>query len=461
MLFRRLSVFVGGFTLEAAKAIDSIKPAPESVTAHSTSSRSPSTLDSIAALVDHSLLRHEPGPAGAPRYLMLETIREFGLELLEDSGEAAALRDTHAAYFASLDGQLEPNRLNPGERFDDRLLRIGADHPNYREALSHLVANGDAPGVLRLAGALAPFWNQGHLREGRQWLEWALERTPDDDSLQRGIALAGLSLVLWSQSEIARASPAADHARAIGDACGDAELLALAVHMQGMVEVTRGNWEQAEHLMGEALAIQRAIGIAGYGAWALAALGTIALRRGDEAACAQQAGEALAMFRAIGHASGAAVALSTLAELAAQAGDERAAFANYREALGLWADASDRLTSAWAFGGLAVAAAAWDQPELAATLIGAIDARLDETGADLWQGDRRLYERATAAARAALGEQRFAGYVAAGRELPFSAAVAAASSVAVPTPLDDPSARVRIVSTVNPTPPTRASRSAC
>ena len=173
------------------------------------------------------------------------------------------LRDAHAAYFASLDGHLEPNRLGPGERFDDRLLRIEADHPNYREALAHLAANGDAPGVLRLAGALAPFWNRGHLREGRQWLEWALERSPDDASLRRGIALAGLSLILWSQGDTERAAPAAERARAIGDAYGDAELLALAVHMLGMVEVTRGHWDKAERHMTEALAVQRAIGIPG------------------------------------------------------------------------------------------------------------------------------------------------------------------------------------------------------
>ncbi len=109
--------------------------------------------------MDHSLLRHEPGPAGVPRYLMLETIREFGLELLEEAGEGAVSRDAHAAHFAALDGQLEPNRLGPGERFDDRLLRIEADHPNCREALARLAANGDALGVLRLAGALAAFWD--------------------------------------------------------------------------------------------------------------------------------------------------------------------------------------------------------------------------------------------------------------------------------------------------------------
>jgi hypothetical protein len=205
--------------------------------------------------------------------------------------------------------------------------------------------------------------------------------------------------------------------------------------MLGMVQVSRGHWEKAELHMTEALAIQRAIGIQGYGAWALAALSTIAHRRGDTVTSTRRATEALAMFRAIDHTSGAAVALCTLAGLAAEKGNGREELAAYKDALGLWAGTGDRGTIAWAFSGLAAMAAAWDQPELAATLVGVVDARLEESGADLWQGDRRLYEQSAATARSALGEERFAILVSAGRELPLAPAVAAASEVAIPDPL--------------------------
>jgi predicted ATPase/DNA-binding XRE family transcriptional regulator len=430
-LFRRLSVFVGGFTLDAAEAVGAGERGTRTDTSLAASCLSPSTFDGIAALVDHSLLRHEPGPAGLPRYRMLETIREFGLEFLEESGEAAATRDAHAAYFAALDGQLEPNRLDPGERFYDRLLRIEADHPNCREALAHMAANGDAVGMLRLAGALGAFWNRGHLREGRQWLEWALERTAGVDLPWRGNALASLSLILCSQGDTDRAAIAAERARAIAEATGDTELLALAVHMLGLVEVVRGHWDQAERLMTEALEVQRAIGTPGYGAWAIAALGTIAHRRGDAVTSARLSGEALTMFRAIGHDSGAATALCTLAGLASERGDERKALAAYQEALELWVSSGERSTISLAFSGLAVLAAALDQPELAATLIGVVDARLDESGADRLQG-HRLYERAAAAAQAGLGEERFAVLASAGRDLPFAAAVKAGTAVIIP-----------------------------
>ena len=322
-LFRRLAVFVGGFTPEAA---DAVRGGEHWVTVEETrpaSLVSPATFDGIAALVDHSLLRHEPGPAGTPRYLMLETIREYGLELLEHAGEEASARDAHAAYFSALDGQLEPNRLGLGERFEDRFMRIEADHPNCREALAHLATKGDGPGVLRLAGALAAFWNRGHLREGRYWLEWGLDRTPDDASLRRGIALAGLSMILCAQGEVAQAAPMADRARAIGDTFRDAELLALAIHMHGIVAVRQGNWDQAERFMTEALTVQRAIGTPGYGAWALSVLSTIARCGDDGARSVGLAEEALSLFREIDHPSGAAVALCTLAELAIAKGDER------------------------------------------------------------------------------------------------------------------------------------------
>jgi predicted ATPase/DNA-binding XRE family transcriptional regulator len=421
-LFRRLAVFAGGFTLEAAEAM-----------AAAAGDRAVDAFAAVAALVDHSLLRVEPGSSAEPRYLMLETIREFGLERLAESGKGERTRDAHAAYFAALDGRLEPNRLAPQERFDDRLLRIEADHPNCRAALAHLAATGDAAGVLRLAGALAVFWHhRGHLREGRRWLEWALERTADAAPLWRGRALAGLSLILWSQGDPERAALSAEAARAIADAIDDKELLALAVHMLGLVEVVRGHWDQAERLMTEALGVQREIGTPGYGAMALTTLSEIAHRRGDVETSVRRAEEALALFRAVDHASGAAMALCTLAGPAAARGDDWGALSAYQEALRLWAGIGERWAIAWAFSGLAALAAARGQPERAATLVGAVDARLDESGADLWLSDRRLYERAAATARAALGEERFAALRETGRALPFAAAVAAGAAVAIP-----------------------------
>jgi tetratricopeptide (TPR) repeat protein len=412
-------VFVGGCTLAAATGV----AARDQDAAYAT----------LAALVEHSLLRHEPGPGGEPRYLMLETIREFALERLDEAGETEAARDAHAAWFAALDDRLEPNRLAPGEQLDDRLLRIEADTANYREALARLAATGDAVGVLRLTGALAVFWqHRGHLREGRSWLEWALAQTADAAPIWRGRALAGLSLILWAQGEADRAAPLADAARAIAEDLDDQELRALAVHLLGMVARVRGQLDQAEELMTEALRLERAIGTPGYGANALAVLSGIAHERGDVATSVRRAEEALAQFQAVGHAAGIATVHCTLAGLAADRGDHRNALWGYQEALRCWESIGERWMIAAAFSGLAALAAARGQPEQAATLVGVVDTRLEESGAGLWLSDRPRYDWASATAGAALGAARFADLRDAGRALPFAAAVAVGMALNVP-----------------------------
>ena len=427
-LFRRLAVFVGGFSLEAAETICGQR-------AEGPSSSPATGLDSVAALADASLLRHEPGPGGVPRYLMLETVREFGLEQLAAADEDEDVQDAHAAYFAGLDYRLDPNRIESGELFDDRLLRIEADHPNCRAALAHMAATGDAAGVLRLAGALADFWHhRGHLREGRQWLEWALGRAAAADPLWRGRALAGLSLVVWSQGDGDGAEPPAKTALAIARETGDLELTALSLHLLGMIERVRDRLDTAELLMQEARVRWRAFGTPTNEAWSLTNLSAIARQRGDVQTSARLVEEALGLFRTAGHASGTAMALSNVAELAADRGDDGHAVTAYQEAVHHWASIGERWRIARALSGLAALAAGHGQPEQAATLIGAADARLSECGTDLLPGDRRLCDRATATARAALGPERFAAQRDAGRALPYAAALAVAEAVFVPEP---------------------------
>ena len=169
VVFRRLAVFSGGFTLEGAehvcrpwrRAIDRARPRP-------CWRRSPRS--STRAWCNGTT-----ATAGG-RLGMLETIREFALEQLVAAGEETPAHAAHAAYFAAFDERLDPNRVAPGERFDDRLWGIEAELPNLRAALTSMASAGDAEGVLRLAGWLAVFWHhRGNLAEGRQWLEWALD----------------------------------------------------------------------------------------------------------------------------------------------------------------------------------------------------------------------------------------------------------------------------------------------
>ncbi|MBA3414055.1 MAG: hypothetical protein H0U10_02380 [Chloroflexia bacterium] len=429
-LFRHLAVFVGGCTIEAAEAVAGNDG--EALGAGSDPAAPPSVLEGIAALVTSSLVRGEEGAGGEPRFRMLETLREFGLERLAEAGELPGARAAHAAHFGAFDERLDPNRLDPGERFDDRLLRLDADYPNFQAALAWLAETDDAAGVLQLAGALAVLWHhRGRLREGRRWLEWALAHTDDAPTLRRGRAITGLSLVVWTQGHVDRAESLARSGLAVAECYGDAELAALAIHMLGIIEIVRRRWDRAGPLMEDARGRWRGLGLPTNEGMALAILSTVAAGQGDAGLSARRAEEALAVFRASGHASGTALALVRLAQLAHERGDDHAAARGFREGLLLWASIGERWAIARAFAGLAAVAAAHGQAETAAAIVGAIDGFEEEGDALVLSAVGDPFDRAVAGARAALGEERFADLRAAGRLLRPSAAVAVAAAVSV------------------------------
>jgi len=162
VLFRHLAAFVGGFGLEAVEAVTD----PDG-------SLGLNFLDGIASLVDKSLLRQEPGPGGEPRYLMLETVREFVLEQVEASGEAQEVRRRHAAFFVGLAEAAEP-KLRGREQLA-WLEQLDAEQANLRAALEWAIERGETETALRLAGTLHWFWYlRGHWNEGRSWLDRAL-----------------------------------------------------------------------------------------------------------------------------------------------------------------------------------------------------------------------------------------------------------------------------------------------
>ncbi len=252
-------------------------------------------------------------------------------------------------------------------------------------------------------------------------------------------------MVIYAQGDPAGTAPPAEAAAAIAEATGDLDLAALAVHMAGLAELTQGHWDRAEVLMAEALRIQRAIGVPGAGAMALQALSAIARGRGDLDLSERRAEEALSIFRAAGHASGAALTLTNLARVATDRGDDRRALAAYQEGVSLWAGIGERWLVVRALAGLANLAATHGAPEDAATLVGTIDARLDEIGSTLFSGDRSLYEQAAAIARAALGEERFAAARDAGQKLPMRKAVVFAAAMTIAEPTDGPDGSARAV----------------
>jgi predicted ATPase len=162
-LFRRLAVFAGGCTLEAAEVVCQAVHAPAAGPGQSLE-----VLDGVASLVDKSLLRQQAQVSGEPRFRMLETLCEYGLECLTASGEEPAVRRAHADYYRVLVEAAEPALTGPAQ--EAWLEQLEAEHDNVRAALRWAEESGEAEMGLRLAGALCQFWLiRGHLREGQEW----------------------------------------------------------------------------------------------------------------------------------------------------------------------------------------------------------------------------------------------------------------------------------------------------
>jgi predicted ATPase/class 3 adenylate cyclase len=251
-LFARLSVFRGGCTLEATEDV------------------AEADLDVLQSLVDKSLLRHSED-----RFWMLETIREYAAERLEESGEATELRRRHASSFLALAEEAFPHlRGNPGAWLD----RLDAEHDNLSAALEQLEALGEPASALQLAGALYRYWyTKGHLAEGRRRLEGLL-RIDDRPTAARARALHGAAVMEFDPVAMRlRAEEALALHRRLEDAWG----IAYSTYLLGMAATEESNWRRALPLLEESLAAFRELGDEHYTLLATDALAWVYGELGD------------------------------------------------------------------------------------------------------------------------------------------------------------------------------------
>jgi predicted ATPase/DNA-binding CsgD family transcriptional regulator len=417
-LFRRLAAFNGGCTIEAAEAVGITADAPRI-----------DGLRGLASLVDNSLLRLEEGADGEPRFGMLETIREYGLERLEESGEADATRRRHAAWALAFAVRAEPE-LYGGPHQARWLDRLETEHDNLRAALAWAEHAGDAEAALRLAGALFWFWYvRGHLTEGRRWLERALALGDDAPAAARARALLGCGMLAHYLGDDGAAAPLLEESLRLSREAADTVGASFALGLLSIVAEDAGDYDRAASLSEEGLALARADGArvpAPLAALALAHRGVVAWGQGQDDRAAACWEEALALHRDLGDAWGVANALGYLALAACERGDLARAAGLQRESLSLFAEAEAVEDVA---GGLATAATIATyrgEPLPAARLFGAAEALREAIGSRLRFPERAIYERAVAALRAAVEAQPFAAGWAAGRLLSPEQAVAEA-----------------------------------
>ena len=322
-LFRRLAVFLGGFTLEAVQAVCVFEAFGPSSPAQADDG---AVLEQLGQLLDKSLVQAQQGTGGEPRFTLLETIREYATEQLVASGEQATMQERHAHYFMKLAEEVEPHWSSPeGDIWLEQMKREDA---NLRAALAWSKANQDAVETgLRLAGALYFYWFLlGSLREGRTWLEEMLARTASTErSAARGRALLGAGLLAWAEGDNEAAYPRAEEGLSILREAGDKRLIGSAESLLGLVRLSQGNTAAARPLLEESRTLFKDHGDVWNEAFTLYRLGSAAYRSGDPAAARAFYEESLRLFQEQGDALYAALVLSAMQVMVSTQGDQEMA----------------------------------------------------------------------------------------------------------------------------------------
>jgi predicted ATPase len=335
-LFRRLSVFAGGFTLEAVQAVCVFE-------AFGTSSEADEVLEQLAQLLDKSLVQPRQGVGGEPRFTMLETIHEYAQEQLEASGEAAVVQQQHADYFLRLSEEAEPHMYSP-ER-DVWMERLDREEANLRVALAWSKADRNAVQTgLRLVGALSYYWFlRGSVREGRTWLEGMLERTDSTDrSAVRGTALVGAGWLAWAEGDYAAASPRTEQALSIAREMGDKRGIANRGEVLGLVRMGQRDSAAAFPLLEESRTLFNELGDVWGEANTLYLLGMAAYFLGDRAAARAHYEESLRLFQEQGEVFGVTLLVSALKAVILPQGEEETARSLYEQSLPLLRASRDR-----------------------------------------------------------------------------------------------------------------------
>jgi predicted ATPase/class 3 adenylate cyclase/DNA-binding CsgD family transcriptional regulator len=392
-LFRRLAVFRGGFALDSAEAV--------------CRDLEGDVLAGLASLVDKSLLRQVQSQDDSPRFLMLETIRQFGLERLAAEGELDESRRQHAEHFADLGEELEAAIPGAAERLTDRLWR---DADNIRAAADWATQAGQTAVARRLGPGMGwVFYMRGQLTEGRDRLARVMEMSPGPPADPPGArAMMAAGMLAWSTGDTGPAEVWLREAKQYFAAHGDRQREAVATAFLGHVARTAGELEKAADLYKEAHRTYQALGHAAGVAWTLHDLGQIARDRGalDEAAALEE--QSLAVFRQSGNRWGAAWTLWNLGLTAHRQGNDTRARERFGESLELFQALDDRRGIAQCLEGLAAIAFVGGRLEPALRILAAVDALRAAAGAPPTLADRTEYDRTLEALRAGLSPEAFA-----------------------------------------------------
>ncbi|MGH3131550.1 MAG: ATP-binding protein, partial [Gaiellaceae bacterium] len=456
-MLAHLGVFVGGCSLEGAEGICGT---PYGLGLGD-------VLDTIASLVDKSLLRQREGADGEPRFAMLETIREYALGRLRESGELEELRRRHAERFLALAETAEPELVRAGQAA--WLQRLDEENGNIRAALAWSFEAGEVELGLRMAGALVRFWStRGLMTEGRRWLTEAMERASGIEVrvLAKAYYAAGYSAL--GQGDYVQAKPFFEESLVLAREVGDVRLEAASLQQLGFLVMTRGAYlehaderakmlaekslelardvgdkvtasgalnvladrasargedTEAMKLFEEGLALRRELGDKRLVANSLLNLGRTELTRGEHKRATKLLEEGLTLARELRDTWSTSLALVNLGRIQLYEGGGDGAVGLFVEGLRLANERGDKRVASECLQGLAAASSVQGEAERAARLFGAAEAMLEGIGATPSLTERSIQERFQPPLRVQLGDEAFEAELAAGQDLEPEAAI--------------------------------------
>lgn len=328
-LFRRIAVFVSGCTLEAVEAVCNTKRDLEL-----------DVLEGMASLVDKSLLQQVDGSDGESRFLMLETIREYGLEKLAASGDESPTKRAHAAYCLVLAEEWASEDADAGHAQWQNRFEI--EHDNFRAALEWLTESGDAEWGLRLGAALFRFWEmREYLAEGSDRLGKLL-KLPGATARTRGRALFAAGVLAAEQGDYASAGLLIKESLEISRGLEDKKGVAIALNAMAVNTRDQGDIAASRSLFEETLALWEELGDRAAVARSLSNLASVVKLQGDYTLARSIYGECHSIFRELGDRAGAAWSRNHEGDVARDQGEVDVARTLYQESLSIFRELGDR-----------------------------------------------------------------------------------------------------------------------
>ena len=414
VLFRRLSVFAGGFTLDAAESICTGEELQRD-----------EVLELLSQLVDKSLVVAQERD-GAARYRLLETVRQYGRERLEELGEAAYVREQHAGHYLAVAEEAEPELK--GERQLAWLERLETEHDNLRVAMAWLLWRSESEVAARLGWALWLFWGiRTHLAEGRRSMERALSARGSVAMTEsaRAKALFVAGMMANYQGDHLSAEPLVQESLRLFTDLEDKVGTAYALSNAGYVALGRGRFRQAIAVIEEAADLFLEEGEKWGAAIELGFLAVAWRNQGDHERAKRLAERGLAISREIGERQATTSTLYTLAILAQTEGKDEHARNLFEEGLRLSAELGNEADIAHCLEGLASVYGAEGKIVRAARLWGAEETLLEklEDATYTYVPDRALHRNQVAGARSQVDEAAWTAAWTEGRVMSLEQAI--------------------------------------